>query len=334
MSSLPDAAPPAGGTLDLLVCGELFYDLVYSGLPRTGPVPGQELWTREFASRPGGIANFAVAASRLGLATGMAAAVGSDDFGKLCWDHLGGRENVDMSSSRLIPGWAQPVTVALNFGGDRALVTAGSELPVTADELFSAGVPQARLAVCHLQQERDEWLAVAASQGTRIIADVGWDATGRWDAGILDQLEHCHAFIPNDGEAMAYTGTSTALDAARKLSDRTAITVVTGGRDGVVGIDSGRGQEVVLPALDVAAIDSTGAGDVFGAALCFALLQPWTFEQQLRFASLVAAIAVSSPRGAAGAPGLADLLPWLDRQQAPHLGTDYAFLTDFLQKHH
>ncbi len=65
-------------------------------------------------------------------------------------------------------------------------------------------VPQARTALVHLEAEPRGWLAKAAANGTQIYADVGWDPTRQWSPDLLGQLSLCHAFLPNETEAMAY----------------------------------------------------------------------------------------------------------------------------------
>ncbi|MEZ5201986.1 MAG: PfkB family carbohydrate kinase [Micropruina glycogenica] len=47
-----------------------------------------------------------------------------------------------------------------------------------------------------------------------------------------------------------------------------------------------------MPALPVRAIDPTGAGDCFGAALVAGTLAGWPLQQRLRFAALTAGLAV------------------------------------------
>ena len=64
-------------------------------------------------SCPGGIANLAVAARRLGLRTSLAAAFGDDAYGDFCWETLADEEGVDLSRSRRFEGWHCPVTVSM-----------------------------------------------------------------------------------------------------------------------------------------------------------------------------------------------------------------------------
>src|SRR6266705_6724707 len=65
---------------DVFLAGLLFFDIVFTGLDQP-PRPGVEVWTSGMGSGPGGISNFAVALSRLGLRTSLAAAFGDDAYG-------------------------------------------------------------------------------------------------------------------------------------------------------------------------------------------------------------------------------------------------------------
>ena len=108
--------------MDVVVSGLVFQDLVL-GLP-TPPRPGTEVWATESHESPGGIANFAVALARLGLRTGMVATFGADSAGDSVWEQLT-QEGIDLTLSRKLAGWQTPLTVALAYDNDRALVTRG-----------------------------------------------------------------------------------------------------------------------------------------------------------------------------------------------------------------
>ena len=83
-------------------------------------------------------------------------------------------EGIDLSLSRVIPDWLTPLTVALAYDDDRALVTHGTAAPVTADELIGTP-PPARAAVAHLCPEPQTWIGKAVAQDTLVFADVGWE---------------------------------------------------------------------------------------------------------------------------------------------------------------
>ncbi|MFI5733764.1 carbohydrate kinase family protein [Kribbella sp. NPDC051587] len=293
--------------LDVVVSGLVFQDLVL-GLP-TPPRPGTEVWATDSHESPGGIANFAVALARLGLRTGMAAAFGADDLGDRLWDRLHKEEGIDLSLSRKLNGWPTPLTVALAYDNDRALVTRGTTPPLTADDLITTP-PKAKAVAAHIGPWPNEWLAKAKAAGSLVFADVGWDPTEQWDPAVLDQLEHCDVFLPNATEAMAYTRTTSPAAALEALARRVPVVVVSNGAHGAEAIDGRTGERIAVPAFSVPAADTTGAGDVFAAGFIAATLWDLPLAQRVRFAALTAALSVTKLGGADAAPRWTDLAEW------------------------
>ena len=296
--------------LDVVVSGLVFQDLVL-GLP-TPPRPGTEVWATDSQESPGGIANFAVALARLGLHTGLAAAFGADPDGDSVWDRLA-HEGIDLTLSRKLAGWRTPLTVALAYDNDRALVTRGTPPLLSADELITAP-PAARAVAAHIGPWPNEWLAKAKAAGCVVFADVGWDPSEQWDPAVLDQLEHCDVFLPNADEAMNYTRTNSPEQALDRLAELVPQVVVSNGAAGALAIDAGTGERVAVPAYPVQAADTTGAGDVFAAGFIAATLWDLPLELRVRFAALTAALSVTRLGGADAAPRWEDLAAW----QAAH----------------
>ncbi|MGY5765044.1 carbohydrate kinase family protein [Brachybacterium sp. DNPG3] len=293
--------------LDVLLSGTVFFDIVFTGLERL-PRPGEELWSQGMGSSPGGIANLAIAAARLGLRTGLVAGFGDDAYADWMWHTMAHEEGIDLSASRRFPDFHSSLTASIAAHGDRAMVTHGHDLPEPLSSLVH-DAPAARAAVVDLRGETS-WWAQLARGGTRIFADIGYDETGRWDEGDLAPLAHCHAFTPNALEAMAYTRTDSPDRAVRALAERVPLAVVTDGADGSYAIDASTGEEAYCPAVPVTAIDTTGAGDVFAAALVLGTLAAWPLGERLRFGSLCSALAVQQFGGSLAAPGWGDIADW------------------------
>lgn len=316
LSALREPGDPA---TDVYLTGTVFLDIIFTGLDRA-PVRGTESWARGMGSSPGGIANMATALARLGLRTTLAAAFGDDMYGDYCWDGLSNGEGIDLTPSRRVPGWHSPVTVSMAYEGERTMVSHGHRAPPPEDAV-PACPPPARAAVAalgrrgHAEGEHD-WIAEAAASGTRIFADVGWDETGRWDPADLAGLRHCAAFLPNAAEAMHYTRASTAREAARKLADLVPLAVVTLGTEGACAVDSASGETAEVPALDVEALDPTGAGDVFVAGFVTGSLAGWPLTDRLAFASLCAALSVQEFGGSLSAPGWIEIAGWWAQAKA------------------
>lgn len=298
---------PHDPPLDVLLSGTVFFDIVFTGLERL-PEPGEELWSKGMGSSPGGIANLATAAARLGLRTGLVAGFGDDAYADWMWHTMSGEEGIDLSASRRFADFHSPLTVSIAAHGDRAMVTHGHDLPEPLSSLI-AKAPRARAAVVDLAGETSWWSELARS-GAKIFADIGFDETGAWDTADLAPLAHCHAFTPNAVEAMNYTRTESPDRAVRALAEMVPLAVVTDGADGSYAIDSSTGEEAYCPAVPVTAIDTTGAGDVFAAAMVLGTLAEWPLAERLKFSSLCSALAVQQFGGSLAAPGWGDITDW------------------------
>lgn len=325
----PSDAPPT----DLLVAGTVFFDMIFTGLD-TPPRLGTEVFTGGLGSGPGGAANMAVAARRLGMRTALAAAFGEDVYGDYLWTTLTEQEHLDLVPSRRFPGWTTPVTVSMSYERDRSMVTYEEPPPVPLDTLV--GDPLPTLACyAHLGGCSEEWVARAARQGALVFAGAGWDPSEAWLPERLDRLTHCEALLTNEPEALRYTRTTNPAHAIARLAERVPVAVVTCGRDGAYALDQRTGESVYAAALQVEALDPTGAGDVFAAAFVLGTLAGWPLAYRLRLAGLAAALSVGHYGGSLGAPCWHDIAAWRARVRATTAADDplreeFEFLDDLL----
>lgn len=324
--------------LDVFLCGPLFVDIVFSGLPRY-PRPGTEVWAEGMGSLPGGIANLAVATARLGLRTGLAAGFGADVYGGWMWDVLR-EEGVDLRWSTRLRAQHTNLTVSFSHDGDRSMVTHGHGLPMGYDDLIGTP-PASRAVITDLDPRRAEesWWRQAADDGALVFATAGWDPSETWSSEALSPLGHCHAFLANEVEALAYTRAATPQEALAAMAEQVPVAVVTLGARGAIAVDARTGEEAAVPAVAVDAIDLTGAGDVFAAAFASGTLWQWPLRERLAFAALCSALAVQQFGGSLAAPGMGDIEDWWQRTRraaqsgapAPtELYERYAFLSDAL----
>src|SRR5699024_4734767 len=163
--------------LDVLLSGTVFFDIVFTGMDRL-PQPGEELWSKGMGSSPGGIANLATAAARLGLRTGLVAGFGDDAYADWMWHTMAHEEGIDLTASRRFADVHPALTASSAAEGARAMAAHGHALPEPLSSLI-AGAPDARAAVVDLAGETS-WWAQLAQRGSLIFADIGFDETGRW----------------------------------------------------------------------------------------------------------------------------------------------------------
>ncbi len=312
---------PSTTTAPLLFAGDVFCDLVLSGIDL--PEPGAEVYADSFVITPGGVANRAVASARVGAPTRLLSRLGDDPLGRHVHALLDAEPALDTRLLEHVPGHQSPVTVSLTGAHDRSFLTYQErlghlELPADAGPVAATHVG--------VGQEVPPWVARLRTAGTTVVGGVGWDPTGEWSGDVLARLAEVDIFVPNDVEAMRYTRTDDPVAAARALTPYVALAVVTRGPGGVVAAgDAVPGGVLEVPAPRVDVVDPTGAGDVFVATFMAGLLRDWDLATQLRLAALCASVSVTGLGGAVSAPHLADL-PAHAARLAP--GDDWSFLAD------
>lgn len=287
----------AQAPIEVAVLGQTFCDLVFEGAPLVF-VPGTETYASNLVVSSGGAATRAVAAARLGASTALVSELSGDAFGQIIRAELEAVPNLNLDWC--VEAASTPVSVALTSVEDRAFLTydAGRTSPsITVDEL-----PAASYLHVGLVEGLDSSIRSARSAGTSIVAGVGWDGTGAWPQEHLRALVDVDIFCPNAGEAMAYTGMRTLENAILALAPRVPLLIVTDGARGawIAGRDVQTPE--LVPGFPTLAVDPTGAGDVFIAAVMVELARGADARQAVRYANAASALAVSAVGGVASAP--------------------------------
>lgn len=314
---------PSPVTLDVVVGGSVFCDLVFSGLAL--PRPGSEVFADGFLLSPGGVANRAVAATRLDAATGMLGVVGPDLFGQRVTELLAEEPGLDLRWLQRSTSGQTSLTVAVSDEHDRSFITY-EEAGMSVPDSWPGPPPTARTCHVGVVSAVPGWARDMRAAGTTVFGGVGWDATRAWSPTVLDRLSGVDVFVPNEIEALSYTGTDAVDDAAAILAERVQTVVVTRGGAGAIAVDSGTGQRLSIPAVPVTVVDPTGAGDVFVAALMAATAFGWDLSTRVRFATLAASLSVRGVGGAASAPHRHDIHDFL---RAHNPDGDFAGIADW-----
>jgi ribokinase len=273
---------------DVYVVGSVNADLVVR-LPAL-PRPGETVTGGTFERHGGGKgANQAVAAARAGAAVRMVAAVGDDDLGAEAIAQLEA-EGIDISAvQRLADAPTGVALIAVDEAGENQIAVASG-----ANAVLSAGAVERALAgaapggVVLLGLEIPDAPVLAGARAARAagLSVVLNPAPAR---ALPDALLALSPLLtPNRDEACALSGEREPEAAARALAERTgAPAVVTIGAGGALLADGG--SVARLPAPEVDAVDTTGAGDAFNGALASALAGGAELEAAVRSAIAVAA---------------------------------------------
>lgn len=243
-------------------------------------------------------ANQAVAAARLGAQVAFVACVGNDIFGSDAIRQYQ-NEGVDISCVRKVEG--RPTGTAAIMVDDAAenciVIVAGANAELSPDDVRRASnvIEQADTVLCQLETPIEatlEAFRIARAAGKRTILT---------PAPVVELPEEllrlCDLCVPNRTEIEFLVGHAVnshedARAASMSLISRGVKSVaLTMGNEGAFLADSKEAWHV--PIVEVDAVDTTGAGDAFAAAMAVSLSDGLSLLEAARRASLVAAITVT-----------------------------------------
>jgi ribokinase len=258
------------------------------------PRPGETVLCAGYVMKPGGKgANQAVAAARAGATVVLACATGSDGFGREVRALMNG-EGIDTD---LFVETDRPTSIAMigvDPAGENAIIVAsGANRLIRADRVPDDRLGPDTLLLMQMEIPPEQNWAIlrrARARGCRAVLNVA--PAGAVPAEALADLD---VLVVNEIEALAVAEAlgrpaSGPEDAARMLAATAGLTcIVTLGGRGALVVAPGRAFAV--PALPIAPIDTTGAGDTFTGVLAAALDAGLAIEQAARRASVGAALA-------------------------------------------
>ncbi|MFJ8549851.1 ribokinase [Streptomyces sp. NPDC093676] len=280
---------------DLLVVGSANADLVIRVERR--PAAGETVLGSDLVVHPGGKgANQAVAAARLGARTALLARVGDDGHGRLL---LQSQRAAGVDPAGVLVGGA-PTGVALitvDPSGDNSIVVSpGANARLAPEDVRAASglLRASRVVSAQLEIPLETVVEVVRSlpSGTRFVLNPSPPRPLP-----AEVLAACDPLIVNEHEARVIAGGELAGSpedwAAALLALGPRSVVVTLGAEGAL-VATG---EVMtrIKSVKVDAVDTTGAGDAFTAALAWRLGAGSSLPDAAAYAARVGAAAVTRP---------------------------------------
>jgi 5-dehydro-2-deoxygluconokinase len=283
---------------DLITMGRVGVDLY----PEQIGVPLADV--RTFAKSLGGSAtNVAVAAARLGARSAVITKVGDDPFGpyvRRALDEFG----VDARWVGTHPTLRTPVVFCEIFPPDDFPLLfyrepTAPDMTIAVDELDLDAIRAARVfwttgTGLSAEPSRTATLAaLGAREGAITIHDLDhrpmfWSDETEAGRYAREALAHATVAVGNRDEVAVAVGTRNPHAASAALLDLGLEVAIV--KQGPAGVLVRTADSVVeVPPVEVEVVNGLGAGDAFGGALVYGLLQGWEPERAVRLANAAGA---------------------------------------------
>ena len=292
----PDGIAP-GSAFRAAVAGGVNVDIC--GRPDRALIPADSNPGRVRLSLGGVGRNIAHNLALLGVDTGLAAALGDDLFSRRIADSCA-ELGIDLSMAVHVPGGNTSTYLYITDAeGEMALAVSDmdicSRLTPEALESSLGRLREAEVIVldANIPEESIRWLCECP--GVPVFADPVSVTKAEKLRGALGKL---HTIKPNRAEAELLSGvTIRDRDGLRRAAEvllRAGVrrVFISLGAQGVYAAD-GTGH-LLLPAMPVLPVNTTGSGDAFTAGLVWALLRGADLEGSARAGLAAAAIALES----------------------------------------
>lgn len=253
----------------------------------------------------GSATNVAVAAAKHGLKSAVITRTGNDPFGKYVHEELI-RLNVSDEFVSEVAGLNTPVVFCEIFPPDNFPLyfyraPKAPDLVIEPDELDLEAIRDARIywsTLTGLSEEPSRkshhlaWVVRGRKQHTILDLDyrsMFWSSPEVARQEVEKALDKVTIAIGNREECEVAVAEVDPHRAADALLERgVEIAVVKMGPHGVLA--KTRDESVEVAPHHIAVVNGVGAGDGFGGAFCYGLLQGWNLERILRFANVAGAI--------------------------------------------
>lgn len=274
------------------------YDVVGVGLNATDTlllVPqfpaygGKAPFVREIRSPGGQVASAMVACAKLGMRTKYIGSVGDDEGGRILLDSLT-RAGIDVSHVQLrdnCPNQSAYIVIDQTTGERTILWQRPECLRIVPHQIAPDQISAARLL--HIDGHDTAAVEHAARIARRhdIPVTVDVDTIYHGFDRVLPYVDYLIASTNFPVEWTSERDPFLALELIKK-EYRMKVAAMTLGPYGALALADGRFH--YSPAFVVNCRDTTGAGDVFHGAFCYAVVEGYSIEDTLEFSNAMAAL--------------------------------------------
>lgn len=258
-------------------------------LPRFPAYAGKIAFEEEILSPGGQVASAMVACARLGLRVKYIGTVGDDERGRVQLASLRGT-GIDISGVEVRAGCPNQTAYILvdRSTGERTVLWRRDEcLRLAPESITREKIAGTRLL--HI----DGHDTPAVERAARIARELGIPVTVDVDTlyhGFERVLPLVDYLIASSEFPLQWTNERDPFQALERLQAEYGMRVagMTLGAHGALALEAGRFH--YSPAYVVDCVDTTGAGDVFHGAFCYAVLQDMPLGEALDFSNAMAAL--------------------------------------------
>jgi sulfofructose kinase len=277
---------------------------------------GKAPFEEEILSPGGQVASAMVACARLGLRAKYIGSIGDDERGRIQMESLRGPGiNLDHVQLRPnCPNQSAYIVVDRSTGERTVLWRRDACLRIDPEQIAPAQITCARLL--HIDGHDTPAVAHAA----RIARQHGIPVTVDVDTvypGFDRVLPNVDYLVSSSEFPAAWTGERdpfAALETLQKEYGMKVAAMTLGAHGALARVD---GRFVYSPAYVVDCVDTTGAGDVFHGAFCYAVLEGMPMREILEFSNAMAALnctALGARGGIRGAEEVRALMARAERR--------------------
>jgi sulfofructose kinase len=299
------------------------FDVVGVGLNATDTIlfvphfpayAGKVPFDKEILAPGGQVASALVACARLGLRTKYIGAIGDDERGRIQAESLRkSGVNLDHAQFRKNCANQSAYIIVDRSTGERTVLWRRDEcLRISPEQIEPEQISCGRML--HI----DGHDTPAVARAARIARSLGVPVTMDVDtiyAGLDQVLPNVDYFIASSEFPAAWTGRQDPFQALEMIQKEYGMKVaaMTLGADGALAREGGR--FFYSPGYVVNCVDTTGAGDVFHGAFCYAVLQGMPMRDALDFSNAMAALNCGAVGARGGIRGVADARGLIERAE-------------------
>ena len=258
-------------------------------VPYFPPYGGKVPFTSELVSPGGQVASAMVCCARLGLRVKYIGAIGDDERGRVQWESLQGTGvNLDhVQLRRNCPNQSAYIVIDQRTGERTVFWHRAEGLKIEPSVLTDEMISGARLL--HIDGHDTALVARAAAIARRQSIPVTVDVDTIYK-GFEDVLPNVDYLITSSEFPERWTGVADPLQALTRMQDEYGMrcAAMTLGAHGALARMDGRFW--YSPGFVVSCVDTTGAGDIFHGAFCYAVVRGLSLLESLEFSNAMAAL--------------------------------------------